>query len=74
MPLGVGWLAAVLLFFRYQGMNLKSLDCGGQYSNSCTHILPDKLDNMISLVVFITLFILSVVAYGWLRMNQSNIS
>lgn len=73
LPLGISWLAIIMLFWRLQGMGLKSLDCGGRgYSSSCTHLLPDKLDNTITAVVFVSLLILSAVAYGWLRMTQES--
>lgn len=73
MPIGIGWLAVTLLFWRYQAMGLKSLDCGGHgYSSTCTHLLPNRLDDMITVGVAVTLVIFGLLAYGWLRVAQQN--
>ncbi len=65
------WLALIMTFWRYQGMSFKSLDCGAHgYSSTCTYLIPNKLDDVITAVVIVTLLILSAVSYGWLRIYQ----
>jgi len=72
MPLGVGWLAVTLLFWRYQAMGVKTLDCGGKWSSNCTHILPNKLDYTITAAVAVMLLLLCLGTYFLLRSSQES--
>jgi hypothetical protein len=73
MPLGVAWLAVTLVFWRFQAMGIKSLDCGGRgFSSQCAHLLPNKLDYTITAVVTGLLILLSIATYFLLRSVQES--